>query len=106
MNPDDPINFQLAKGPGHSVTIIGAISNKNSEVLYYNFAHRTTADTVQKFTRSLLRHMEDPDEAVMVWDNSKCHNDQVKEDLINAGVDIWPLSTYVSGCYCTDLAGL
>ena len=46
MNPEDPINFQLSKVPGHSVTIIGAISNKNSEVLYYNLAHRTTADTV------------------------------------------------------------
>ena len=46
--------------------------------------------------------MEDPDEAVMVWDNSRCHNAQVKEDLVNAGVDIWPLSTYVSAQHRRD----
>lgn len=97
MDKNRPINFQLSKDHGSSVTIIGAISTKRTQQMTYSLTDGTRGVHVHALMSKVLRQLEDPEEAVLVWDNHKAHyNAECREMLINAGVDILPLPTYSS----------
>jgi hypothetical protein len=71
MSSSDPINLTLNKERGHSMTILGAISNRWTECKY-TIAHKTTKETVTNWLDSYSNDFEFG--AVLVLDNHAAHH--------------------------------
>ena len=72
MNPKDQFPIQLNKARGHSVTLLGAISNRWDSVRYIK-AKKTNTVNVLLWLESIEGFI-DPEGAVMVIDNHRSHH--------------------------------
>jgi transposase len=69
----DPIKFLQTHDRGHSVTILGAVSNQEPVRLFYNTSQSTNKESVLLFLQQLASEIQMTG-AVIVLDNHKAHS--------------------------------
>ena len=79
MRPNNPIKLQLKKDRGHSITLLGGISNEWADCKYIQ-ADKTSSENVVKWLEH-IRPFIAPTGAVVILDNHKSHKSKLVTEL-------------------------